>query len=146
MWWYTHNLIISIKLHLLCVLYLLQCRHLTMPQQKRLAYILAKLLHGQCNINEKLKCNVNQVSKTYLHKFAFKKSRLLIPKKLIHTSYSPAGFAKFHKKLNTQWLFTYSESTSPGISDSINSNFDANRSELGPMSTRHACNHDTYSH
>ena len=41
---------------------------------------------------------------------------------------------------------SYSEATSPGITDSTDSNFDASGSELGPMSTKHGCNHGTYSH
>ena len=43
-------------------------------------------------------------------------------------------------------LFHNNEATFPGISDSIDSNFDANGSKLRPMSTRHTRNHGTYSH
>ena len=54
--------------------------------------------------------------------------------KLIHIKLSSC---KVCIKLIKQLWFTYSEATSPGISDSNDSNFAANRSKIGSISTRY---------
>ena len=54
---------------------------------------------------------------------------------------SPAGFVKLNKKfINSDGL----PIVKTLLQASVIPNFDANG--LWPMSTRHACNHDTYSH